>query len=140
LKNYQSLGLIWGKIATVRVQGLFCKKLCTAGVQLKFIQGLAYENFKTSRTKTQMSINNRTTSFQREPIIFFRSPNQKNGRPPPHNRYFCNYHTLWLEETTLFSLAIKAIERPRKKKEGNQEPQKKQSKTEGRNPAKQRER
>jgi len=41
----------------------------------------------------------------------------------------------------LFSLAIKAIERPRtKKKEGKQEPQKKQSKTEGRNPAKQRER
>jgi len=28
--------------------------------------------------------------------------------PLPHNQYFCSYHTLWLEETTLFSLAIKA--------------------------------
>ena len=51
-----------------------------AGVQLKFIQGLAYENFKTS--------NNRTASFQREPFVFFRSPNQRNGRPCHH--YSCN--------------------------------------------------
>jgi len=35
----------------------------------------------------------------------------RNGRPPPHSHYFCNYHTLWLEETALSSLAIKAIER-----------------------------
>jgi len=28
-----------------------------------------------------------------------------------NNHYFCNYHTLWLEETALFSLAIKAEER-----------------------------
>jgi hypothetical protein len=34
------------------------------GVQLKFVQGLAYKNSKTSRSKTQMAISNRTASFQ----------------------------------------------------------------------------
>ena len=99
----------------IRVQRLFCKKLRTAGVQLKFIQGLAYENFKTSRTKTQMAINNRTASFQREPIIFFRSPNQKNGCPTMHRHYSCNNSHFIICVTEWLSLAIRS---QRKKAEG----------------------
>jgi len=99
----------------IRVQRLFCKKLRTAGVQLKFIQGLAYENFKTSRTKTQMAINNRTVSFQREPIIFFRSPNQKNGCPTMHRHYSYNNSHFIICITAWLSLAIRS---QRKKAEG----------------------
>ncbi|KAL9393761.1 hypothetical protein Peur_013046 [Populus x canadensis] len=54
-----------------------------------------------------IAVNNETTPF---PVCSSSSPD-RNGRPPPHNHYFCNYHTLWLEETALFSPAIKAIER-----------------------------
>jgi hypothetical protein len=53
--------------------------------------------------------------------------------PLPHNQYFCNYHTLWLEETTLFSLAIKAkkqlSKRGRKNRARKREKEKEKNKT-----------
>ena len=41
----------------INIQGLSCKSRWNAGVQLKFIQGLDYKTFKTSRTKTQNNLN-----------------------------------------------------------------------------------
>jgi len=67
-----------------------------------------------------MAINNRTASFQREPIIFFRSPNQKNGCPTMHRHYSCNNSHFIICVTAWLSLAIKsqgkkAEERDKKK-------------------------
>jgi hypothetical protein len=62
-----------------------------------------------------MAINNRTVSFQREPIIFFRSPNQKNGCPTMYRHYSCNNSHFIICVTAWLSLAIRS---QRKKAEG----------------------